>query len=105
VRGSDCLLTAISDALADVPMLGRSYPAALQGLSWPGLEGRMQMQRFAAASADLADSAQAAEMRLLLERSLVRLLKEVFASLATHRASCWSRTENFPLWRHQTDKL
>lgn len=31
----------------------RSYPIALQELSWSGLEGRLQMQQLAAASADL----------------------------------------------------
>lgn len=45
--------------------------------------------------------AQAAEMHLLFEHSLVRLLKTVSASLATNWVSRWSRTENFLLWRHQ----
>ena len=60
VWGSYCLvlvLLTISEALVDVFPLGspchRSYPITLQELSWPGLEGRLQMQWFAAASADL----------------------------------------------------
>lgn len=92
----------IPEALADVFTLGhpchRSCPISLWELSSPGLEGRMQWFP-AAASAGL--TAHAAEMSMLFKGSLARLLKDVFASLATVWVSRWSGTENFPLWRHQ----